>query len=310
MPTLEEMIDLKKRYEEAQAAKGSSEIQDLVAGIGSNIANRPTYASIMLNRPSQRMDFSPFKGGAYEKPEDIADLYAKYQEAQKNREGNLEVEKMKEDRRLREREEDYQRSKEKDVANFGQQKALKAMDLAQKEKEKRPTDLVGKLEKLNASDKARFDNIQLGLDAVKGMDEALAKGSNTFSLIGSNQFTSAQDYAAEAFGRMQSGGAINKDEEERFKRMGPGPTDSVEMQAKKLAAQKKVFEDRLKTLGFSADEIGKSFELSYKPKGGKAIPGLAAEANAASGPQVGSIEDGYKFKGGDPKDSKNWEKVK
>ena len=28
------------------------------------------------------------------------------------------------------------------------------------------------------------------------------------------------------------------------------------------------------------------------------------------GPTVGTVEDGYRFKGGNPADSKNWEKVK
>lgn len=34
------------------------------------------------------------------------------------------------------------------------------------------------------------------------------------------------------------------------------------------------------------------------------------EKGKASGPQAGDVEGGYKFKGGDPADSKNWEKVK
>jgi len=311
MATIEEMMDLQKRFEEARANKKASEYADATAGIGNAMANRPSYASIMLNRPSQRVDMSPFKGGAYEKPEDIADLYAKYQEAQKAREGNLEVEKMKEDRRLKEREEDYLRQKEMQGASFNQQKALKGMDLAQKQADKNPKDVAGKLEKLSATDKVRFDNVSLGLDGVKGMDEALKGGSNTFSLIGDNPFTVAQRYAAEAFGRMQSGGAINKDEEARFIAMGPRPTDSPAIQADKLKKQKALFEDRLKTLGFSPDEIGKNFSLAYGPeKGpGKSIPGVQ-DAKASSGPQAGAVEDGYKFKGGDPKDPSNWEKVK
>jgi hypothetical protein len=91
MASLEEMMDLQKRLEEAKSAQRSSEYGDVFAGAGSAMANRPTYASIMLNRPSQKVDFSGFKGGAYEKPQDIADLMKKYEEAKLDRTNKLEL---------------------------------------------------------------------------------------------------------------------------------------------------------------------------------------------------------------------------
>jgi hypothetical protein len=45
----------------------------------------------------------------------------------------------------------------------------------------------------------------------------------------------------------------------------------------------------------------------------KPIPKAPAAPPAqkpSTGPAVGKVEDGYRFKGGNPADSKNWEKVK
>ena len=60
---------------------------------------------------------------------------------------------------------------------------------------------------------------------------------------------------AEAFGRIQSGGAINKDEEARFKKCLP-PTDSKKFKLKKACKYAKGFLDRLDTLGFKPEEVG------------------------------------------------------
>jgi len=55
---------------------------------------------------------------------------------------------------------------------------------------------------------------------------------------------------------MQSGGAINKEEEARFLKMLPGITDSKEMQRQKLTGQRDEMMSRLKTLGFTPQEAG------------------------------------------------------
>lgn len=147
-----------------------------------------------------------------------------------------------------------------------------------KEFEKSPE---GRLQKLNSGDKARFDNSMLGLQSIQAMDSALAAGDNTFSIIGDNDYTRNLAMAAEAFGRMQSGGAIQKDEEARFLAMSPTAKDSIEQQRKKLEGMQRLFVDRLRTLGFKPDDIGVPLqEIKYgKAKGdalGKTAGGAAA----------------------------------
>ena len=92
---------------------------------------------------------------------------------------------------------------------------------------------------------------------------------------------------------MQSGGAINKDEEKRFIAAGPGMTDSVEIQARKLAKQQQMFEDRAKTLGFTPEEAGGGFKLSYgtkKPKD-SGLPGVQKAVAAPVKPDFSKMTD-------------------
>ena len=117
---------------------------------------------------------------------------------------------------------------------------------------------AGRLEKLGGEQKARLDNAKLGLVAARGMADSLNAGSNTFSVIGDNDFTQQRALFEEALGRMQSGGAISKDEENRFKKMAPSFWDTPEMRQKKLAQIQTEMESRIKTLGFTPEQIGVS----------------------------------------------------
>src|SRR3990167_267927 len=114
----------------------------------------------------------------------------------------------------------------------------------------------GRLKGLNSGDKQRLDNAKLGLVSVQGMADALANGQNTFSPLGDNDYTQQRALFEEALGRMQSGGAISKEEESRFKSMAPTWRDSPEIQQKKLAQLQTEMQSRLGTLGFKPDELG------------------------------------------------------
>lgn len=116
--------------------------------------------------------------------------------------------------------------------------------------------------KLNSSDKTRYDNLQMMAESLPKMMEAIKSGTNTFSLGGDNAYTQQRDRMVEAFGRMQSGGAINKDEEARFAKSLPTWKDSPEIKAQKLNDAAKLIEDRMKTLGFDTrmPRIGQTVE--------------------------------------------------
>lgn len=167
----------------------------------------------------------------------------------------------------------------KNILNFGQmretidaRKQQAAMLLDAKKEERLRKDLPSeRIKNLSGTDKARFDNARMAAQALDEMDQALAAGDNTFSLIGDTAYTAAARRATEAYGRMQSGGAINKEEEARFEKTLPRPSDSVEIQRQKLIKQKEEMVARLKTLGFTpeqADVKVKDYQYgkSQKPK--------------------------------------------
>lgn len=130
--------------------------------------------------------------------------------------------------------------------------------------QRKKTDPNERLKAMSGTDKARFDNALMVAKAIDEMGAALDEGENTFSLVGDNKYTAAERRAAEAYGRMQSGGAINKDEEERFLAMLPRKTDSAEMQRSKLLNQRDEMVSRLKTLGFTPEEVGyKATDFKY-----------------------------------------------
>lgn len=111
------------------------------------------------------------------------------------------------------------------------------------------------LAKLNTTEKQVYNLANEGLKASTDMRNALANGDNTFSLVGDNNYTEAMRRFAENYGRLQSGGAINKDEEERFLKMAPGVTDSKEMQQRKLEKMEQMFRARLESLGIDSSKM-------------------------------------------------------
>lgn len=113
---------------------------------------------------------------------------------------------------------------------------------------------------------------------------------------------------ADKLGRLRSGGAVNSDEMETF--------DALISKVKDLAftdvndavstLDDIAYEAKIIMEGVDPDE---SFRKRLKGKGLEYKPSSRVP-ESGSGPKVGSVEDGYRFKGGNPADPKSWEKVK
>lgn len=151
---------------------------------------------------------------------------------------------------------------------------------------------------LSGTDKARYDNALMVLKAIDQMGTALDNGDNTYKMIGDNKYTEAERKAAEAYGRMQSGGAINKEEEERFLAMLPRATDKKEMQRHKLISQRDEMISRLRTLGFTPEQAGyvpTEFQYGMSPEQIQEIETKTASKPNMSDEQIKAYENQAKL---------------
>lgn len=101
--------------------------------------------------------------------------------------------------------------------------------------------------------------------------------------------------------RKESGAAVTPQEFESYSQIYfPQPGDSPQVLAEKRA-QRELFIDGMK----------KSAGAAWTPpKGAPSIKSpQAANTPTSASPQPGTIEDGYRFKGGNPSDPSSWEKV-
>lgn len=160
-----------------------------------------------------------------------------------------------------------------------------------------------KIKSLNSSDKQRLDNIKLSLTSLEDMNEALInQKQNTYSLIGDNDYTSANRLLSEAVGRMQSGGAIGKEEAATFLKMAPTKFDSPDIQKKKIDKMKMVMESRLQTLGLQRGDLPDL--ANYKPafiKKPKPESGTATAAPVQSHPEDNDAVQWAKDNPNDPR---------
>jgi hypothetical protein len=182
---------------------------------------------------------------------------------EKERLRKAKADEDKADRALRERQVATAEGSAKSEAEHRKvEEGLKGRELALKEKElglKGDPSKLSKeqrLAKLSGEQRKLVDLQLMGLRGMQALKGAYAGGDNTFSLVGDNDFTMNASKVAEAFGRLQSGGAINKQEEARFLAMLPRPTDSTAIQVKKLRDAELEFASRLQNSGFSGEEFG------------------------------------------------------
>lgn len=155
---------------------------------------------------------------------------------------------------------------EKSKFSAEQANKLAELDLKHQEvlaKANTGSETTQKMVKLGAEGKARLDNARASFSAIQNMAKALDEGQNTFSAIGDNDYTLNRTIFEEALGRMQSGGAITKEEEKRFSKMAPTLTDTKDIQKKKLQMLTEEMKSRMGTLGFTPEEFGM---VAYAPQ--------------------------------------------
>jgi len=107
---------------------------------------------------------------------------------------------------------------------------------------------------MSSTDKKRYDDVTMSILGLDKMAQALNKGDNTFNVVGDSDYTFGKKLFTEAFGRLQSQGAINKDELVSFKNLAPNVKDKKNIQLMKLATMKQILQGRLKTLGIGTTQ--------------------------------------------------------
>jgi len=127
--------------------------------------------------------------------------------------------------------------------------------LNKQSQEAQPKSFEEKVLDLGGENRKRLDNIRMGRQSLNDMTKALASGDNTFTLMGDNNFTSAALRWNEAIGRMQSGGAINKEEAANFRALVPSWADSREIQINKINKMREEMDRRLSTFGFQPTDV-------------------------------------------------------
>lgn len=216
----------------------------------------------------------------------------------------LESKKELKEMELAQRKEEAEARREDRRATQGIASEMAALRLQQQregmqeraEKKAYSKSVEGRLEKLGIEGKARVDNAKLGLTAVQGMaDSLLALDQKTFSMWGDNDFTQQRTLFEEALGRMQSGGAITKEEENRFKNMAPNFRDTPDIQRKKLKQLQGEMASRLNTLGFKPEELNVSVvdidSLKPKKEGEISSPNLPKAQAAPAMPDFDKMTD-------------------
>jgi hypothetical protein len=114
--------------------------------------------------------------------------------------------------------------------------------------------------------------------------------------------------ASQSFGRFMEGGVLRKEDEAKYLKMFPQKNDPDKTKIDKLSIVKRKlaskFESDRKALEASGYDVKGLGSLEIPPS----IFEDETDANKKSGIVPGTVEDGYRFKGGDPADKNNWEK--
>jgi hypothetical protein len=153
----------------------------------------------------------------------------------------------------------------------------------------------GYAERMSAAENIFSELSGKGFDPVNTQDAAgAALPGIAEAVVTSPEYKSYRSAAEDwitANLRKESGATITPQEFDRdFKKYFPQPLDPPEVQQQKAQARKLAEQN----VRFASGKAGE--QRTAQPA-----------VNNTSGPQPGAVEDGYRFKGGDPKDPNSWE---
>ncbi len=132
------------------------------------------------------------------------------------------------------------------------------------------------------------------------------------NMLNSNTFKNYKAAAGEwiaAILRKDTGAAVTQAEWDFYwPTFFPQPGDSAEVQAQKLQRRVMAAQGLRGSSGPAFDRMYPGFDQEMRGVlGAQTLPGQSRTTRAA--PQPGTVEDGFRFKGGDPSKADSWERV-
>lgn len=201
----------------------------------------------------------------------------------------------------------------RDEANAKADRALSYAKLAgEKEKGDEKPPSAEQLGSANFGRKAQDADAVIESIEGEGYDpSSYGRSARDLPLVGAltrsqddRKYIQAQKEFIAAILRKESGGAITPAE---FSEYGaiyfPQAGDGKDVMAQKKAARKAASDNLIAMSGKASGQIANR----PPPVPAKPESGTATAAPGGAGLQAGTVENGYRFKGGDPADEKNWE---
>lgn len=146
--------------------------------------------------------------------------------------------------------------------------------VAEKEFKKTPK---GKIESLTGEARGKIGAFATALESLNEYEDLFNKGDRpeylnadsplVGGLISDTPISAVTRKISDDIGRMRSGGAINADEEKRFKNMLPRPGDNDEIARQKINSIKDEMKTRIQTYGLSTEDMARSGDFPKLQKG-------------------------------------------